>query len=185
MAARLVSLQSLFKRSTAAAAHVALAAGGSQNDPGDENEEVDDAPAPAPAPAASAAADQTVVLASEVKPAIDAARREGYAAATARFAAVMESDAGKANPFMAVFMLTNSDAKAETIIEKLPSATAAPAPQGQQRQALPKIDLTGGKPAGAAPNDDEPNANDGSDGKAFWSGFMAERGITKGGTLAN
>jgi hypothetical protein len=92
-------------------------------------------PAPAPAPAATAAqADDTVdvVTLADANAAVADAEIRGATAERTRTAAVLASDAGKANPSMAAFMLnTTPNATADQIIAHLgtlPAAAAAAAP---------------------------------------------------------
>lgn len=94
--------------------------------------------ASAPAPAAPAASEPNaetpvdVVTLADAQAAVAAAKIEGAAAERTRTAAVLGSDAGKANPSMAAWMLEhNASVPADAIIAQLgnmPAAAAAPAP---------------------------------------------------------
>lgn len=87
-----------------------------------------------------------------------AAFKRGFAAANARFAAVMESAAGKANIPVAVFMLTESDASAETIIAKLPNFGRAAAGAASSKAGEDPLKLWGEVQGASA--DDAPPAGD-------------------------
>jgi hypothetical protein len=155
---------------------------------------------PAPAPAGDAGADAQpqgdfVTVADAVAAATEAkaeGHKAGFAAANARMGAVLGSDAGKANPAMAAFMLTNTEASAETIIGQLatmPAGAAAPAPAAPAAPAgdspadriqatTPVVDLGG---AAAANNGDD--GKTGSEGKPadIWGSYL---GMDANGTVA-
>lgn len=93
------------------------------------------APAPAQPPAASqpGAEDAVdVVTLADAQTAVAEAEIRGATAERARTSAVLASDAGKANPMMAAWMLEhNASATSDAIIAQLgtmPAAAAAPAP---------------------------------------------------------
>lgn len=148
--------------------------------------------ATAPTPAADAGGEggenePAVVLASEALPAIEGAKAEGHAAGVKaereRTAAVFASDAGKANPSAAAFMLANSEASAETIVAKLPEmGAAAPAPGAATTPDKPAattpltVDLsTTSKTDLGAPGANANDTSDTVDVAAIWSSVEANR----------
>jgi|KBSSwiStaDraftv2_1062776.scaffolds.fasta_scaffold673075_2 hypothetical protein len=168
MAARLVALQNLFK---GAGAPSAAKSGDDDENQGERQP-------------SNADPDIDVVRADEVKTGIAAAKQDGhkagFAAANARFKAVLESDAGKANVPGAVFMLTHSNASAEDIIAKLPEMGVAAATPQAKTEAEDKpaqtadlkntnIDL-GGKPGQQAKN----GGDDDDGGVKMVNSVMAE-----------
>lgn len=87
---------------------------------------------------------------------------EGTKAANARVDEVFQSDAAKANPGLAAFLLTNTDASAAKIVEQVSAQTsapaaAAPAPAAPAAPAQPTT-------ASMAADDPLPSRANGNDG---------------------
>lgn len=132
------------------------------------------APAPAPAPVAQTEQEVQVVTLTDAQAAVETARGEGAAAERARTSAVLNSDAGKAHPATAEFLLnTSPTASAEQIIghmASMPAATAAPAKEEVKAITTP---LTETPPINVAPNANAGNADDAETADAIWGKAQA------------
>jgi hypothetical protein len=134
------------------------------------------APTGLPAPAAQTGAEEMVdvVTLADANAAVATARTEGAAAERERTAAVLNSDAGKANPSTAAFLLnTSPSASADQIIGHMAlmpaPAAAAPAPAPVVEEAPKAIT----NPLEQTPKMNvQPNANVG--------GASEEEDVTKG-----